>query len=173
MSQPLGDPVLCDGDPLCESRHIDFHFLIRSCDPKKWPPVFCNELCKLKPTCSLMSCLTLQPRLCSSWCGCDFWESSFDSSVNSAHRLLPLSFISSIADLLRATVVAKSEGRLACLSSTFAIAVSCRRTLTVKSAHRLSPLLSTLASPGGLQGSRWDPDLENSILTPFQNSHAS
>ena len=49
--------------------------------------------------------------------------------VNSAHRLLPLSFISSIAALLRATLVGLREGRLAPLSSKIAVAVLSRAPL--------------------------------------------
>ena len=161
MSQPLGDPVLCYGDPLWWSRHIDFPFSIQRChfeigarvfynvlcklkptfswmsklicdleirarvfynvlcklkptfswmsqlicDLEIPAAVFYNDLCKLKPTFSWMSQLTLQPRLWLWRCGCDFWKSPFDSSVNSAHRLLSLSRSGSVAVSSRATVL--------------------------------------------------------------------
>ena len=58
--------------------------------------------------------------------------------VNSAHRLLPLSFISSIAALLRATLVGLREGRLAPLSSKIAVAVLSRAPLVGLREGRLS-----------------------------------
>ena len=68
---------------------------------QKRPPVFYNELCKLKPT---FSQLTLQPCLCLT-CVLQFiCDSPFDSSVNSTHRLVRLPSFGSVALSSRATV---------------------------------------------------------------------
>ena len=58
--------------------------------------------------------------------------------VNSAHRLLQLSFISSIAVLLHAPLVGLREGRLAPLSSKIAVAVLSRAPLVGLREGRLS-----------------------------------
>ena len=66
--------------------------------------MFYNVSCKLKPTFSYMSCLTLQPRFCHRCVLRVVCDSPFDSSVNSTHRLMRLPRSGSVALSSRATV---------------------------------------------------------------------
>ena len=79
------------------------------------------------------------------WCACDFWKSPFNLTVNSAHRLLPLSFISSIAVSSRRDLTGQSAHRCAHLSSITVIGGFWRTGLTGKSAHPLAALSAIIA----------------------------
>ena len=116
-----------------------------------------------------MSRLTLQPRLCVAWCGCDFSNRRSTLVVNSAHRLLPLSSNRSIHVSARATLVVKSEGRPS-LCDVF-LTFRCLKSRTVVSWGRRILSSAELSLPNGSPGlpgpvlaGRWPGTLRNPIL---------